>query len=261
MKTLKEHIIDLLSQGKYFFSKHDTMLELAIDQSQFRFQMYRLSKKGLIKKLDNNFFMIIPAEYQQLGTLPPHWIVDAFMKHLDQAYYIGLLSAASLYGATEQQPMVFQVITDKTTKKIELGRSEIEFYSFKECASCAKVQLTVPTGYVNISTKEQTIVDLVRFYKVSGYLSNVALVIKSLSQECDPLLLAAVIKQEKNKTVLQRLGYILEFIGQAGLAMVIEKKLSKRKTEYIPLRPDCDNKEGEKVSRWKIVVNDPLDLQ
>ncbi|MFH1831288.1 MAG: type IV toxin-antitoxin system AbiEi family antitoxin [bacterium] len=261
MKTLKEHILYLLSQGKYFFSKHGTMLELAIDQSQFRYQAYRLSKKGFIKKLDNNFFMIIPAEYQQLGTLPPHWIVDAFMKHLNQAYYIGLLSAASLYGSTEQQPMTFQVITNKMTKKIELGRSEIEFFYFKDCSASIKAQLTVPTGYVNISTKEQTIVDLVRFYKVSGYMSNVALVIKSLSQECEPSRLADVIEHEKNKSVLQRLGYILEFVEQSGLANIIEKELSARKMEYILLRPDCGNKDGEKVSRWKIVINDTLDLQ
>jgi predicted transcriptional regulator of viral defense system len=261
MKTLKEHIFYLSSHGKYFFSKHETMLELSLEQSQFRFQAYRLSKKGLIKKLTNDFFMIISAEYQQLGSLPPHWIVDAFMKHLNQEYYIGLLSAASFYGATEQQPMTFQVITDKITKKIPLGRSEIEFYSFKGCLSSTKTQLTVPTGYANISTKEQTMVDLVRFYKVSGFLSNVALVIKSLAQESDPLLLADVIKHEKNEAVLQRFGYILEFIKQVALADIIEKELSARKIEYVHLRPDCQNKDGEKEPRWKIVVNDALELQ
>jgi predicted transcriptional regulator of viral defense system len=261
MKTLKEHINYLLAQGKYFFSKHEIMLELSLGQSQFRFQAYRLSQKNLIKKMANDFFMIVPAEYQQLGSLPPHWIVDALMKHLNQDYYIGLLSAASLYGATEQQPMTFQVITNKFTKKLILGRSEIEFYSFKSCLSSAKTQLTVPTGYVNISTKEQTIVDLVRLYKVSGHLGNVALVIKSLAQECDPSLLSDVIKHETNKTVLQRLGYILEIIKQTRLAMAIEKELLVRKIEYVLLRPDFHNKDGEKISRWKIIVNDSLELQ
>ncbi len=261
METLKIYINNLLAQGKYFFSKHDVMLELSLEQSQFRFQAYRLLKKGLIRKLTYNFFMIIPAEYHQLGTLPPHWIVDALMKHLKQEYYIGLLSAASLYGATEQQPMVFQVITEKMVKNMTLGRSEIEFHRFKDCLISSKAQLTVPTGYVNISTKEQTMVDLVRFYKASGYLSNVALVIKSLSLECDSLLLAEVIKHEKNKTVLQRLGYILEFVEQPDLAKILGKELSVRKIEYISLRPDHHTQDGEKVSRWKIVVNDPLELE
>ena len=67
--------------------------------------------------VQHDFFMIIPAEYQKLGSLPPHWVIDSLMRYLKQDYYIGLLSAASFYGATEQQPMTFQVITDKFTKK------------------------------------------------------------------------------------------------------------------------------------------------
>lgn len=261
MKTLKEYIPHLLSQGKYFFLKHEAMIELSLEQSQFRFQAYRLSKKGIIKNLVNDFFMIIPAEYQKLGSLPPHWVIDALMKYLNQDYYIGLLSAASFYGATEQQPMTSQVVTDKFTKKITLGRSEIEFHSFKGCSSSKKTQLTVPTGSVNISTKEQTIVDLVRLYKASGYLSNVALVVKSLAPECDPSLLEVVVKPETNEAVLQRLGYLLDLVKQEGLAKIIEKELSQRKIEYIPLRADCQNKDGVKSSRWKIFVNDTLELQ
>lgn len=260
MKTLKEYIPYLLSIGKYFFSKHEIMLGLSISPSQFQFQAYRLAKKGLIRKLTNDFFMIVTAEYHQLGSLPPHWIVDSFMKYLGQDYYIGILSAASLYGATEQQPMTFQVITNKFTKQLNFGRSVIEFYQLKTCLAATKTRLTVPTGYANISTKEQTLVDLVKFYKVSGYLSNVAMVIKSLSQECDPRLLADVLRHEMNKVVLQRLGYILEFVEQLDLAIIVEKELATRKIEYIPLRSDCQNKSGEKVCRWKIVVNEALEL-
>jgi len=49
MITLKNHITHLLAQGKYFFSKQDVMLALSLEQSQFRFQAYRLLKKRFIK--------------------------------------------------------------------------------------------------------------------------------------------------------------------------------------------------------------------
>lgn len=93
---------------------------------------------------------------------------------VDQDYYIALLSAASYYGATNQQPMALQVITSKQLRPINQPRGSIEFHVRKDIAMASITQITVPTGWAAISTKEQTLVDLVKFYKLSGYLSNVA---------------------------------------------------------------------------------------
>lgn len=130
-EILKNHILILLTRGKHFFSKQEVISQLGLSQNQFRLQAYRLAQKKAIKKLTHDFFIIIPAEHYNFGSLPPHWIVDPLMKHLGQDYYIGLLSAASLYGTTEQQPMTFQVITNKQTKNIKLERGGIEFHPSK----------------------------------------------------------------------------------------------------------------------------------
>jgi predicted transcriptional regulator of viral defense system len=261
MKTLKSYIKNLLSLGKYFFSREDALSDLGLTQNQLRFQAYRLSKKGVLKRLTNDFFMIISPEYFHLGSLPPQWVIDALMKHLGQDYYIGLLSAASLYGATEQQPMSLQVITTRATKDIDLGRGSIEFHVFRGCLLALKSTITLPTGYVNISTREQTIIDLVRFYDISGYLSNVALVIKSLAEGIDPQAMALVIKNETTKPVLQRLGYIFELLTLEIFANMVEKELATRKIEYVLLRPDFHGKNGSKNKRWKLIVNDSVEIE
>ena len=206
MKYLHDYILACLSRGKFFFTKHEALTKLACTPSQFRYQAYRLAKKKAIKKLHGDFFMIVSPEYYSLGSLPLHWVVDPLMKYLGQDYYIGLLSAASLYCSTEQQPTIFQVITNKQTKPIVLERGVIEFHVYKYCEQSFKTQLTVPTGYVNIATKEQTLVDLIRFYAASGYLSNVALVIHSLAEECDPLLLARVLGSRKSYRHFTKIG-------------------------------------------------------
>lgn len=259
--NLKSYITDLLANGKYFFSKPDALAALGLSQKQFQFQAYRLSNKILIKKLFKDFFMIIPPEYRHMGSLPPHWIIDPCMKYLNQEYYIGLLSAASLYGATEQQPMRFQVITNKPTKSILLDRTIIEFHIFKQCALSATTSITVPSGYAKISTREQTLVDLVRFHTVAGHLSNVAAIIKILSVECTPIALEQVAKNEITKPVLQRLGYILEITQFPKLAHVIETELVQRKPRYVSLFPDSVNKTGQKNERWKLILNDTLELE
>ncbi|APR99008.1 type IV toxin-antitoxin system AbiEi family antitoxin domain-containing protein [Wolbachia endosymbiont of Folsomia candida] len=261
MKYLRNYIQSSLANGKYFFTKEEVVSELKITPSQFRFQAYRLAKKRVVKSLIGDFFMIVPAEYQHLGSLPPHWIIDSLMQHLGEDYYIGHLSAASLYGATHQQPMSFQVITNKARRNIKLERGMIEFHCYKNCSSAAKEQITLPTGYVKISTREQTLLDLVRFYTSCGYLSNVATVVKDLSKECKPQLLARVVKNEKTDSVLQRLGYILEFTGYHNMASVIEQQLKKRKIQFICLRPDCCSNNCQRANRWKLLINDILEVE
>jgi predicted transcriptional regulator of viral defense system len=260
MKSLKEYALILLADGKYFFSKMEAISALGLNENQFRLQAFRLYQKRGLKNLGHGFFMIIPPEYHHLGSLPPHWIVDPLMKYLNHDYYIGLLSAASLYGATEQQPMIFQVISDKQIRPIELERGGIEFHCREDCAFASKEQITVPTGYARISTKEQTLVDLVRFHPVCGHLSNVANIIQDLGESCKPEALAQVVKSEKMKSVLQRLGYILELVGFPELARVIEFELKQRRVHETLLRPDFYIKKGKRVNRWKLILNDTLEI-
>ena len=261
MKSLKDYITSQLAVGKTFFVKEDALRILGITPEQFRYQAYRLSQKRLLKRLALNFYMIIPPEYFNLGTLPPIMLIDHLMKYLNQDYYVGLLSAASLYGATHQQPMSFQVITDKRIRNINLERGLIEFHSYGDCKSAFKESIAVQTGYVQISSKEQTMFDLVRFYQASGYMSNVALVIKTLAEECDQQALTLAAKNEKENPVLQRLGYILKFTEFPILADIISQELKKRKLRYVLLRPEFHRKIGEKLATWMLIVNDTLEIE
>lgn len=261
MKYLHEYIDHLLADGKYYFTKDGAMSDMSLKQSQFQFQAYRLTKKGVIVRLMSGFYMIVSAEYRHFGALPPQWIIDPLMKHLGQDYYIGLLSAASIYGATHQSPMSFQVVTTKQIRDITLSRSKIEFHCSKSCASALKSQITVPTGYFSISSKEQTLVDLLRFYEASGYMSNVATVIKDLAPECSEVALTQVVANESTNSVLQRLGYILELTGFSNLAFIIGTELARRTMQCIELRPDFHEKSGEKDLRWKLIINDSLEIE
>jgi len=72
----------------------------------------RLSKKGKIVSFHKGFYLIISAQYANRGILPAALFMDDFMKFLNRPYYVGLLSAAALYGAAHQQPQEYFVITD-----------------------------------------------------------------------------------------------------------------------------------------------------
>jgi predicted transcriptional regulator of viral defense system len=261
MKNLNTYIFELLANGRYFFTKEDILSKLSLTAQQFKYQAYRLSQKKFIKRLIHDFYMIIPAEHKNLGGLPPHWIIDSLMRYLGEDYYIALLSSASIYGATEQQPMVYQVITNAQRRNIKLARSIIEFHSFKECEFAATDKISSPAGYAQISTKEQTMLDLIRFYNVCGYLSNCANVIKELAKQCDEASFIKVVQNEKNNAVLQRLGFILEITDNKNLSTLLRQELSNRIIQQVYLRPDFQVKTGEYNEDFKIIINDEIELE
>ena len=260
MRYLKDYIQASLADGKYFFTRDEVLKALNITKTQFKYQAYRLARNKSIFNLINGFYMIIPAEYKHLGSLPPHSIIDPLMKYLKEDYYIGLLSAAAFHGSAHQQPMVFQVFCVSQRRNIKLERGVIEFHSKKDCNSSFIEKISTLTGYAKISSKEQTIIDLIQFYSVSGYMSNVANVIKELAEEIDYERFKEVVEGEATKTILQRAGYIVELLGYEEMAKIIENRLKKFKTRVIDLRPDY-LKDGEINHRWKLRVNDTLELE
>ncbi len=101
------------------------------------------------------------------------------MRHEGQAYYVGLLKAAELHGATHQAVMEFQVISVKRLPKIRAGRNLIVFYFRKdiEAVKAGIEDRKTDTGTMKISSAALTALDLLRYPRASGGIDNVATVL------------------------------------------------------------------------------------
>jgi predicted transcriptional regulator of viral defense system len=76
------------------------------------FIFFNLFPRQILNKTNpRGFYVIIPPDYSKQGIIPPYLYIDDLMKSLDTPCYVGLLSAAALYGAAHQQPTVYTVIT------------------------------------------------------------------------------------------------------------------------------------------------------
>ena len=98
-------------QGLYFFTREDAIESLQFTEEAFKKAAARLAKKKRILRIRSGFFVIVPLEYRTTGILPAEWFIADLTAYLEQPYYVGLLSAASLQGAAHQQPQQFQVVT------------------------------------------------------------------------------------------------------------------------------------------------------
>jgi predicted transcriptional regulator of viral defense system len=176
------------------------------------------------------------------------------MHFLGQPYYVGLLSAAALHGASHQQPMAFQVVTDRPTRGGVAGRARVEFHMNSSIADTPTAELQTETGSMLVSTPESTALDLVRFSTASGGWSNVTTVLQELVERIRPDALHAAAQSRKTPEV-QRLGYLLDRAGEPRLAGPLLRVLGSRRYRPVALATDAPLIKAAVVGPWRVIPN------
>jgi len=171
---------------------------------------------------------------------------------------VALLSAAALHGAAHQQPMAFQIITDVAERDIELGRVRVEFHVSNRVEGAATERVQTETGSMVVSTPETTAFDLVRFPAVCGHWNNVATVLAELAERIEPNDLVAGAERVARSDV-QRLGWLLDRVGENALADTIAKTLERERLQPTPLTSTRDSDDAPLDARWRILVNDEVE--
>lgn len=256
--TLAKFLDDLASTGRHHFTTGDAVAALGASPVAVRAAIRRRSEKGLLASPSRGFHLIVPPEYRSLSCPPADHFVPQLMEYLGLEYYVGLLTAASLHGAAHQAPMVFQVVVRSSRAAIRCGWVEVDFTARANVSAIAAMHLNAPRGLLRVSTAEATAFDLVGYPHLCGGLSNVAFILHELA-DClkeEPLL------EEATKSPLpwsQRLGYLLDVVGEVSLADALAERVSASAKEYVPLRTRGATDGSVRNRRWRLVVNDEVD--
>lgn len=253
-EVVSTFVDQLQATGTYTFTHADARAALPTSEIAVDNALRRLKKRGRILAPRRGFYVIVPTEYVTAGSPPPSWFIDELMRFLTQPYYVGLLSAAAIHGASHQQPMKFQVVTDRPTREGVAGRSRIDFHMSSQVAKTPAVPMQTETGTMLVSTPESTAFDLVRFSAACGGWSNIATVLHELSERLEPGALGAVAQLRKTPEI-QRLGYLLDRTGQLRLADPLLRVLSSRRYRPVLLAPDSPLVETDVVRPWRVMPN------
>lgn len=244
----------LQATGTYTFSHADARAALPTSEIAVDNALRRLKKRGRIVTPRRGFYVIVPTEYRTAGSPPPSWFIDDLMGFLGQPYYVGLLSAAAIHGASYQQPMTFQVVTDRPTREGVAGRAHITFHMSRQVVETPATQVQTETGTMLVSTPESTAFDLVRFSAACGGWSNVATALIELSERLEPEALSSVAQLRKTPEI-QRLGYLLDRTGQPRLANPLLRVLGSRRYRPVALASDTPRTGTDAVSPWRVIPN------
>lgn len=239
---------DLSYRGKGIFTLEDIReyVENAKDM------LYRLIKKNWIIRIKKGVYLIAPLDAGELGA--NSYTVHSFAigSRLVDPYYISHWSALNYYGFTEQTPSAVYIATTKPRNKKKILDSIFVFVTLNDRKMFGFTSVNVDKYKVNISTPEKTIVDCLDHPEHCGGIEEIAKAIFFEHEELDFSKITSIAKKMGNKTVIKRLGYLLDlFDFTTYLSYLDDITLSNG---YSKLDPKT-LKKGKINERWKLYIN------
>lgn len=258
--SIAAYIDELQQDGIYTVTRRDLEERTGATRAAVTAAVGRLKRRGRLAEPRQGFLVIVPLEYRSLGTLPAPWFIDDLMRFLGQPYYVGLLTAAAIHGAAHHRPQEFQVVTDRPTRPITVGRVRIRFVKKSTIHLAMTQEVKTETGSMRVSTPEETAFDLVRYAGVAGHLDNVATVLAELKHCLDPKRIVAVAEHFED-SVAQKLGYLLDFVGASDKAVDLHAWVTSRNPSRAPLAYGSRPFAAPVDPRWRVVVNRAIEVE
>ena len=259
---LSKYIYGLQKDNQFYFSIREALRDTGLSKGDLLSGINYFKKKGYIFSPFKGFYIVVPVTEQGRGNFPPQDIVLMSMEHLKIPYYVGLLTAAAYHGATHQATFVFQVVVSKQIKKeMIIGDTKIQFICKKGISDVAIQKKMIRTGYLPVSTPEETVKDVMTYYRQCGGLNHQATVLSELIEAVDTEKLISLANRSGTLFWIQRMGYILDSIDtfyekeRDKVVNVLEKFLATKKLRYVPLAPEMPTKNKPRNKKWKIIEN------
>lgn len=200
-------------------------------------------------------FLLVAPEHRERGAPPVLWWLDAYMQLRRQPYYVGLLSAAELHGSSQQAVQVTQVLTNKVTRPMLMGRLRVEFHVKKAVELTPTAQPPGMHSPIAVSTPEATAVDLIEYSHSIGGVARAADVIAGMAPVLTVAGLRRALVPYPRHPAHHRLGYILHTLGlKESLTTEVARHLPKLRRP-VPLQTHLPYTVEDVIEPWLVIDN------
>lgn len=249
----KGFVLSKLEHGYYTFPLKEAEQSIGTGEKTER-SINRLVKQDWLFSPSRGFYVIVDPQHQGSGFVPVEWFIEDWMAHLGGDYYIGLLSAAMLHGASHQKPQQVQIVRDTEYRSVEKGPYHISFFYKKTFPDDCCEQRQSPSGYFKISDPEITAYDLLRYPKACPSLNLAATVLHELGEKIVPDRLAALVDSGAEVATLQRLGWLLDYTGWSDKTAMLAEGLQSKQMAWRTMRTDIP-RDGQREPKWHVIAN------
>jgi predicted transcriptional regulator of viral defense system len=246
------------SRSRYCFTAEDfertSRVPAGSRAAQLRLSRLTAQKKICLLSHKPSIWLIVPPEYSRLGAPPMNWWVDDFMRTVAGSYYLALLSAARHWGSAHYALQTEQIMIGHARKPTIAGRQKLTFFSRLAVESTPVVKAMGEKASFLVSTREATLLDLVRHSDHVGGVEAIARIAKDFAPKLTKSGMVEALNAMGQVAVAQRLGFILATLGIVQVAQCVERWLAHRRLARrflsAPINPtavECLNK------RWRVV--------
>ncbi|MFO8110148.1 MAG: type IV toxin-antitoxin system AbiEi family antitoxin domain-containing protein [Thermoplasmata archaeon] len=167
--------------------------------------------------------------------------------------YISFWTSLSYYGFTEQQVQTIQLVSTKQFDDLKVRNKKAEISTFDPSKFFGYIDIE---GMI-IAEREKALIDSLYMMHKCGGLEEYVKCLKNAFDELDKDRLERYIIRFNNKTLVSRIGFLLDELGLTDRVFLdqLKKYVSK---SYVLLDPNGSNIEGHN-SRWKIKINRDLE--
>ena len=254
---MARYVQETRASGRLTFTTQEVAQKAGIHGRNLDAALRRQALSGSIARASRGLFVIVPPEYRAAGAPPVEWWLDDLMAHLGLAYYLGLLSAAEAHGSSHFALMETQVMTDRWIRPIDVGQTRLTFFQKARLDSTPREQRRNSWASLAISSPEATVLDLLQ-RRVCG-IGRTSMVVFDLMPSLGKRRLRTALTAADDTPAAQRLGFLLEHLGDEARAAVVERWLGGRHPRTIDLEPG-DPVEGRTSTRWRVRINARLEL-
>jgi len=252
---IDDYLLKIRSKGRFSFTFEELNRTFDSSEQAIRRKLYRLKADNKISIIRKDFYVVLPPEYAKNGSLPIFLYIDDLMKYLGRNYYLGLYTAASLYGAAHQQPQEYQVIVQSPMRAIVEQYTQINFFVRKIWEQQGIEKKNSAAGYFNVSSPELTALDFMSFNGKIGGISRIIPILGELIEEIKYSKMYKIALNYPQISSLQRLGYLFDKVyDKQNLANAIRNALKNKQIQNTLLSISSPQKRN--IDReWKIDVN------
>ena len=231
-------------------------------EKTLRTDINRLSSSKRIQNVYKGFYVIIPTQYRLKGVVPPTYYINELMEYIGKPYYVGLLSAAAIYGASHQRAMVTQIVTIGPRSRTSNKNSLLDWNYRQQIPRELIESRNAEMGRINYSSAELTTVDIVQFASNIGGYQRAATVLAELVDVIDMSKMEGVLPYTTT-TAMQRFGYLLEFVlFEQDKADQLYEMLKKRNGYFnaVMMSSEHPASNDKKSNRWRVNMNINIEI-
>jgi len=248
------------SEKKAIIFASDVQKHLGCTLNYAYFLLHNLERKQWIERVSRGVYQFIPLNYGYPDRIPPSnsFVIGAA---LIEPYYFSYYTSNSHYGFTTQMPFTLYIATTKKKQDVEWSSGASKFVTLSERKFFGYRREKIFDTTVNMAEPEKSLVDSFDKPRYAGGIEQLARITwRGLPRVSKGKLVSYAVKMNSH-ALIQRLGFIIDFLEKEELVKPLPPKLKNVILEHVgkaPIYLDSRRKKtGEFFKEWRIVNNVP----